>query len=268
MRQELTDTIHKLETNKKFAINVTDLDSGKNICRNKTGEMLKNEYGSIKGFFENINDKKISRIGVQSRIRNGSSNLNGSEPYFTLQFGEDKPLNSPSEIYHEKPKAATTLTGVMQLGFPDALDLYSKAKTQESTAIELQYAKKRIEDLEKITAEYKEEIFQNRFSKDERQEKRASNDSLMSMLLTSPIITGLAGKLIGGFNSPVAEISEGLGNPSLSPLKNEIIQAISQSSEETADFIGKVFDGFNNAEFTNNLIELLKKHNLWTPQEL
>jgi hypothetical protein len=268
MRQELTDTIHNLETNKKYAINVTDIDTGKYICRNKTGEMLQNEYGGCKEFFEKQYEKGIVNIGIQPRIRNGSSNLNAPEPYYALKFGDDKPLNAPSEVYHEKPKQEKTITNMMSLGFPEAMKLYNDSNEKKRLELELSLIKKENETLRKDNETFKNEIFENRFSKEERQEKRASFDGLIGTVLNSPVTEMFMNKFFGTAAGPAIESAQslGLGNPNLSPLKNEIIEAVSKSSEKTVDLLGQVFEGFNNADFTNNLIESLKIHNLWNPQ--
>jgi hypothetical protein len=270
MRQEFTDTLHRLETEPKFAISVTNTDTNKSICRNKTKKALEDQYGSVKNFFDDVHNKGNINIGINTRYRNGTSNLHGPIPYYTLKFGDgdEKPLNAPSKIYHEKPvqeMQPKIVSGMMSLGFPEALELYSKANSKDTTEVELTYAKKRIEDLEKTNAEYREEIFQNRNSREEAKEKRELNQSLIGTILNSPAVEIVFNKFFGGVVEPTIETAQslGLGNPNLSPLQNEIIEAISKSSEQTVDLLGKVFDGFSNAEFTNQLIESLKNHNLW-----
>ena len=264
------DLIQKLERDPYFAIAVFDLTNGSDrILKPTVAAGLKNVYGSVENYFDQIFNDSIKEIGIKVMRQNGNSWKDGKEPYVKVE----NPAQVQPSLFTDpvQPKniipdhmGLNGLAGAM-LNIPtthytelhhDAKEKIRLQKELDELKIKYQSAKKKNKEFEKREQEEEKAI-----KKLDVKNKGYADLIEKSTPLLAPILTKLAGMLDG------QAIPTGLATPevqadysNLSPNKQSIIEGIIASDELTAEIIGRVYDGLGVDLFANELSELLTKH--------
>ncbi len=270
MKEKLDNIIAKLNQNKFFAVTVINLDTHKNIVCNNTAEKLNNTYGSVNNFFDTIFDNGVNKIGVRTRKKNGSNWKDGPEPY--LEYTRNGEIQQPNNVATQQAQTIapivypqpTSLNGAISLGLPELLNyntaLNEKVRLEERN----KYLEIRNTELEKANSEHRENEMKARYSHEERQLKAESNNKMLET--ATPLLAPLIEKLMGAMSpsaAPVAAVVQGLGNPNNSEVKNQFLNMVEQMPDVNINILGCVHNGFKNQDFSNELIELMQKYNLY-----
>lgn len=242
--QEFLQLINKLETDKFFAITVIDLTNGKEIIKNNDKAAIVRKSGSLEDFFNGIFSEGVSEIGVRTKRKNGSSWIDGVEPFLKIRLGGNAPT---------APASMQGLNG--SLLSPEIL----KMQVDASKYADL---KERNAILEAQNEKYRKKV--NKFDKKKMVWENSKTPSpLMSELIQHgmPHIDKLAG-VLAQFGIKLPGAAAGLSNPNLSQTKTSLIQVLETCSELNADILADVYERLPNDKFVNALDELVKTYPL------
>jgi len=260
--------IQKLSTRDSlYGITVFDNDTMETIARNKTGEELKEHYGSLNEYFENLVKQGYKNITIKLRKKNGSSWQDTSEPIYKFNFEPKEIVSNDFLPMPQSPIMPTLnspnvgLKGFTTLSIPELLEHHSNGKDLIRLTEENKYLKIHNEDLKKQNDSYREVQFQNSFSLEEKKMSNDRTDKFLEAL--SPLVPILAEKFMGNNNAPapIGMLDEAtLGHPEYSDNKNDLINYISKSTDEMVDTITLVINHSNKNEFSEDLKNLISKY--------
>lgn len=256
--KQLTTTIAKLKRDPLHAITVVDLDIGRKVVMNASGDYLTKEYNSVEGFFEKLNQDGILNFEVQDRRRNGSSFQ--LESKYTVQAQDSNPATAPAmttEKVHkpeiiQQPNLFQGLMGGLNM-----MDVSHKVGDHPRLVQELAYFKEKNERLEK---ENKKLEIENLKYELEGKKSAINSETLNSY---APMLTQLLPMLLGkgGASAPTASL--GMPGENISALKHQFIEMAKLSNDEMIEYLIQVANGIaTKPEFDDQLAELMTKHNL------
>lgn len=254
--KQLTTTIAKLKRDPHHAITVVDLDIGRKVVMNASGDYLTKNYNSVEGFFEKLNQDGILNFEVQDRRKNGSSFQ--LESKYTIQAEENNqtpvlPMKQ-EKVHNPEVIQPNLFAGLM--GGLNMMDVSHKVGDYPRVLQELAYFKEKNDRLEKDIK--KLEIENLRYELDGKK-SAVSAESLKSF---APLLTQMLPMLLGNRGgTPQAGLMAPAGE--LSVLKNQFIEVIKLTPEDVVEYLFAVAQGITtNQQFDSELSELMTKHNL------
>jgi hypothetical protein len=266
---KLDTIIEKINTEERFLLSVFDNKAGRYLYKYYPAQKIVAEFQTGENFFESLNEKGHKNLKLYSHLRNGSGKVKLAEPIdvnFTEPTQSDaiiapitptivskalvpNPINYPNDI-----------SGLFGLGAPQVMELMVKKNEADRLTIENAELRADNRSLKEQNEKYREEILKEKYDYQKEKDKKGDTHALIGQL---------AGSLpaIMSYIKPTSP-SEGLNaSQSMdygSPTKNSLVESIKQIDDDTLTMLAIIINNSNtNAEFSNELINLLKKYNLW-----
>ena len=257
MKQPLETIIQKLETDPLYAIRITDADSFKTICTNKTGAEMIEDSESIEGFFNDLFASGVKSIVIQPRRRNGNTfrDAGNAEKISFAPKDEPKPQNTTYPTSHAlTPEVITTglMGGLNAQAIYHHMDYPKVVARNEKLEFENAALKEKIEQL-------KEKALEDKFSE---AKATGSKDMLQGLMALVPDILTAVGTMKA---PPVAQAAAGLAQPEidLSPVKENLISKVKTSSDAVNHYILLTYEGVDTMKgFGEELEQLLINYKL------
>lgn len=275
--QQLTDLMEKLADDEYSALSVINNDTGEAVCSDKLGTAIKNEYGTIADFFNALHDKNIRRIIIQERRKNGSAFKSIGRPFFADMNAKTEDIipgvtfvQPPGQqpVYQPLPQqglngADLGLNGIFGLMGGVQGDIIHAYKEFPKVEKERDELKRENKQLEKDVARLEAELLKKDFS----DAKATGNKEMLTGLAETfaPIALALLNGKSGGAALPGAggELNGGAG---VSPAKQQALELIMELGDDEAAYMARTIEGFStNPQFGNELIQLLKTHQIINP---
>lgn len=224
MRQEFLQIVKKLKSDPFCAISVIDDNTMNKVLTTTLGSTIVQRYGSVENYFEQLKNKGVVSFSIQEYKKNGSGWKNTGNVIRNLTFSEKHAAVNPVQDYTPvvPPLNGMRNEQVVGLGFYEAASLM--ANSQEKTRLEEEnkYIKEKNERLEKEVLELKEEKLKREY---DASKSSGQNEMLLGLVQNLPAI-------LSGFKSSnnAPSLNGVTENMNLSPIKNEMIDFISQKN--------------------------------------
>jgi hypothetical protein len=266
---KLDAIIEKINTEKWLLLSVFDHQSKTNLYKYHPATAILAEFGSGENFFESLNEKGHHHLTVSAHLKNGTGKIKATEPV-EVQFGapiENEPF---LEIEHQQPtpkaiqemtskSAPMDISGLFGLGAPQIMELMVKKHEADRLTIENSELRADNRSLKDKNEQYREEILKDKYDYQKEKEKKGDTHALIGQI---------AGSLPAIMQYIKPNPSEGLSASQPldygSPTKNSFVQNLPQIDDATLLLLVSILNNMNtNTSFSNELITLLKKHQLW-----
>lgn len=257
MRQ-LENIITKLKSDPFFAVTISNRDNFRQIAVNITGAQMEQRKGSVEDYFNSLFEDGVKNIGIEVKRKNGSTFKSMDEfVNFTLQ---DETTAQPAQSIDPTPPA-TLIPGFSTPGLMGGLNQmdvtykfmdYNRVVADNAS---LKADNKRLQDeVDRLRLAELE----NKFS----ESKANGNKEMLTGLL--PVIMQALPALLGKAPAPeAAGLGTPVGMPQLSEPKAMLIQQLMGQSDAVCDNLYVILEAMTtNAEFANELIQLLEKFQL------
>ncbi|WP_268846579.1 hypothetical protein [Flavobacterium aestivum] len=251
--QELDTLIDKLNTDSYSAISVLDLDTAAFVFRNKPHAEIIADYGSAEEFFETLFADGHRRLTLTLKRKNGSTyKMDGKS--FDVNFSKDtqsvEPVKQPVTVHK-----AELFPNSFGLGSLDMINLFVAKGDAQRLHAENEILKASEKENKKLIEELKEERLATKY---DTARSNGTQEMLLGAIQHLPTI-------LATFNGapPVTGLASPTENYS-TPAKQNLAKALQNLDDSTVNVLQSINSAMNtNPEFTNELAELLQKHQLW-----
>lgn len=251
--QELDNLIEKLNTDSYSAVSVLDLQTNSFLFRNKTHAEIIEEYQNAEEFFETLFAKGYRRLNLTLKRKNGSSyKVDGKS--FEVNFSKDNDVASIPVQQVQAPKA-DVFSNSFGLGTLDIMNLMVAKNDASRLFTEVETLKTENKEYKKKYEDIREEQLLSKYNADK---ESGLWGAVQGAVQNAPA-------LLAAFKgvAPVA----GLGSP-METYSSEAKQHFATALQSIDDTVVNVLDSINkglntNVEFSTELAQLLKKHQLW-----
>jgi hypothetical protein len=257
--RELDLLIEKLNSDQFACVSVFDLDTNVLLFRNKTHAEIMEEHQSAENFFESLFAKGHKTLELTPRRKNGSSyKITGTS--FKVNFSPNTQTVQPQTFTQmqtpqvQQPILAEPMQNSFGLGALDIMNLMVSKNDATRLHTECEILKAENKEQKKLIDELKEERLETKYNS----EKSSANQGMLMGALQQ--LPALAGMFNGGAVSGLAGAVEQFTTPA----KKTFAKALQQLDDTVVSVLYNINTGLNtNNEFSVELAELLKKHNLW-----
>lgn len=261
--QELDNLIDKLNTDSYSAVSVLDLDTNSFLFRNKTHTEIIAEYGSAEEFFESLFAKGHSRLTLALKRKNGSSyKIDGQS--FDVNFskgGQSQNQVSQAQQIPQTPvevmktPQADVFSNSFGLGTLDIMNLMVAKNDASRLFTEVETLKAENKDYKKKYEEIREEQLASKY---DTNKSKGTQEMLLGAIQQLPTLIGF----VKG-TAPVAGLAAPMEMYS-SEIKQHFATALQSIDDTVVGVLESITNGLNtNVEFSSELAQLLKKHQLW-----
>lgn len=263
---QFENTIARLAADQYNAVSVVNMATLKPIVTNKLGYQIIEQYGSVEAFFNEIITPEISKVKILDRRKSGTAFVPAGEPYdFSIEIESEQILQH--ETKQAAPQVHQTVVPMPQnsglngmYGGLGIVEMENINRIIEFPKLEAKYNKleAKAEMLEKENVKLERTIHELNTTGSHAVAKSEANNELMKIIapLGQPLLERL---LIPA--APAAPIIPGLSG-AISPTLQNAIQILSESSEAEVQMVSKIMIGFDNEDFSNELLELMKKRQI------
>lgn len=257
--RELDLLMEKLNSDQYAGVSVVDLDSNTFLFRNKPHAEIMQEYQSAENFFESLFAKGHKTLELTPKRKNGSSyKVSGAS--FKVNFSPDTQTVQPQTMPQmqipqvQQPILAQPIPNSFGLGTLDIMNLMVSKNDAARLYTECEILKTENKEQKKLIDELKEERLETKYNS----EKSSANQGMLMGALQQ--LPALAGMFNGGATAGLAGAVEQFTTPA----KKNFATALQQIDDTVVSVLYNINAGLNNNnEFSVELAELLKKHNLW-----
>jgi hypothetical protein len=257
--QELDNLIDKLNTDSYSAVSVLDLDTNSFLFRNKTHTEIIAEYGSAEEFFESLFAKGHSRLTLALKRKNGSSyKIDGQS--FDVNFSKQDQSSQVQQVQQipvqqVKAPQADVFSNSFGLGTLDIMNLMVAKNDASRLFTEVETLKAENKDYKKKYEEIREEQLQSKY---DTNKSKGTQEMLLGAIQQLPTLIGF----VKG-TAPVAGLAAPMEMYS-SEVKQHFATALQSIDDTVVGVLESIANGLNtNVEFSSELAQLLKKHQLW-----
>ncbi|WP_281322756.1 hypothetical protein [Flavobacterium aestivum] len=251
--QELDKLIDKLNTDMYSAVSVLDLDTSAFVFRNKSHAEILAEYGSAEEFFETLFANGHRRLTLTLKRKNGSTyKVDGKS--FDVNFSKNtqstEVVKQPATVHK-----AEMFPNSFGLGSLDMINLFVAKNDAQRLHTENEILKATEKENKKLIEELKEERLASKY---DTARSNGTQEMLLGAMQHLPTI-------LATFNgaAPVTGLASPTENYS-TPAKQNLARALQNLDDSTANVLESINNAMGtNPEFTNELAELLQKHQLW-----
>ena len=302
IKDKLNATIYNINNDIRFLISILDLKNNKSLYRFYEATRIIKEFGSAENFFEFLNAEGYHDLRISSHIKNGTGKKKIADTYTatiipkgqiipveaipeTVEAPEIEIVESPEKIESPetpeilekapipmekipmipeppvlpKPTMVLDMFSNFGLGAPQIMELMVKKSEAERLLVENSELKTEVKTLREKNEINRETILQDKYNYDKEKDKKTSN---------SEILGQLAGSLPTILNYISPNAGDGLGGTKPtdygSETKNNFAEQINSIDDETLKLLTVMVETWsNNPQFSDELIELLKKFKLW-----
>ena len=260
--RDLDLLMEKLNSDQYAGVSVVDLDANQFLFRNKTHAEIMEEYQSAENFFESLFAKGYKTLELTPKRKNGSSyKVSGAS--FKVNFSPNTQTTQPQSLPQiqipqvQQPILAEPIPNSFGLGTLDIMNLMVSKNDATRLHTECEILKAENKEQKKLIDELKEERLETKYNS----EKSSANQGmLLGAIQHLPTIlatfNGGAGAGFTGLAGAVEQFT--------TPAKKTFATALQQIDDTVVSVLYNINTGLNtNNEFSVELAELLKKHNLW-----
>jgi hypothetical protein len=259
--QELDTLIDKLNTDSYSAVSVFDLDTNSFLFRNKTHTEIIADYGSAEEFFEFLFAKGHNRLTLTLKRKNGSSyKIDGHsfDVNFSKQNQEPEVPQTPMQhfpVQQVKAPQADIFSNSFGLGTLDIMNLMVAKNDASRLFTEVETLKAENKDYKKKYEDIREEQLLSKYNADK---ESGLWGAVQGAVQNAPA-------LLAAFKgvAPVAGLAAPMEAYS-SEVKQHFATALQSIDDTVVNVLESITNGLNtNVEFSSELAQLLKKHQLW-----
>ena len=255
--EQLEKLIDKLNTDPLAKVSIYDNDKSMYVCTSLSHEKIKEQYSCAEDYFEKIYADGHTNLTIQERRKSGNSIRSYGSP-FEVSFGNQSVKNEPKKEIEKTKKSKNTSLSVNEI-------------------IDLKIAKIRAAELEKINEDLKSRLKKSKRKHKILEREKLTNeftvkksDSFNNMLLgafqKAPLI--MAGL---GMKVPIQE--SGLGasfydenTQNYSETKIGFLDLVKTLEDDSIELLNTIYKKVTNKDddgaFADELVELLKRHNM------
>lgn len=260
--QELDKLIEKLNTDQYASVSVFDIEANKFLYRNKSHAEIIQEHQNAENFFEALFAKGHKALELTPKRKNGSSwKISGAS--FKVNFSPSsttvEPQNVPQFPVPQMPQMPqfqmpAPPQNSFGLGTLDIMNLMVSKNDATRLYTENEILKAENKEQKKLIDTLKEERLETKYNT----EKSSANQGMIMGALQQ--LPALAGMFNGGAGAGLAGAIEQFN----STAKKTFATTLQQMDDTTVSVLYNINTGLNsNNEFSLELAELLKKHQLW-----
>ncbi|MFC7774088.1 hypothetical protein [Flavobacterium sp. GCM10027622] len=262
MGSKLDSVLHNINNNKNFLLSIFDTEAATNVVKYFPGAKILEQFGTGEAYFEHLFQNGHRNMVISSHSKNGSGKKKLEEPItVSLSPNNDTSMETvsqsvPNPVYPAMPMTASKNEN-FGLGVPELMSLYvaqSEANRLRGENTELKADNKRLEAENK---KYHEQILSDKYDYDkEKDKKESTNNTIQGLMGALPMVMPyLMPNQQSGLNAPTDFGSQ---------VKNDFVQTIKTKDDITITVLSKITQHLGENElFSAELLELLKKHNLW-----
>jgi hypothetical protein len=262
--RELDLLMEKLNSDQYAGVSVFDLDMNTFLFRNKSHAEILQEHQSAENFFESLYAKGYKSLELTPKRKNGSSyKVSGAS--FKVNFSPDTQTVQPQTLPQmqvpqipqvQQPIFAEPMQNSFGLGTLDIMNLMVSKNDATRLFTECEILKAENKEQKKLIDELKEDRLETKYNS----EKSSANQGMLMGALQQ--LPALAGMFNGG--AGVAAGLAGAVEQFTTPAKKTFATTLQQLDDTVVSVLYNINTGLNtNNEFSLELAELLKKHNLW-----
>lgn len=257
MGSKLDSVIHNINTNKSFLLSVFDTDRATNVVKYLQGTTILEQYGTGEAYFEYLFQNGHRNMVISLHNKNGSGKKKIEEP-ITVSLSPNGISEQPVLNNSSLPAMPMmpTKNETFGLGVPQLMDLY--VEKNEATRLRTENAELKAKNttLEAENKKYYEQILSDKYNYDKEKDKKESTNGVIQGLMGAlPMVMQQFSPNANGLNAPADFGSQ---------IKNDFAQTIKSQDDITITVLSRIAQHLGqNADFSNELLELLKKHNLW-----
>jgi hypothetical protein len=252
----LDNLIEKLNTDTYSAVSVLDLNTNLFLFRNKTHLEILAAHGSAEEFFESLFAKGHTRLSLSLKRKNGSSyKVDGTT--FEVNFSEPSP--TPQVQVQRLPQVQAPQVDVFSnsfgLGTLDIMNLMVAKNDASRLFTEAETLKAENKELKKKYEDIREEQLLSKYNTDK---ESGLWGAVQGAVQNAPA-------LLAAFKgvAPVAGLAGAMEQYS-SDVKQHFATTLQNIDDTVVTVLDSINTGLNtNVEFSNELAQLLKKHQLW-----
>lgn len=254
---EFETILDQLNENPRCAVSVYCLNSNAYLFRNLTSTALLEQYQSAENLFESLFANNHHLLQVVLKEKNGSTYK--TKKTLTVNFLKAKEnmennTTAPVPSYQQPLSQSPT----QQLGLAEYAELY--ADKRELANIRNEYTllkQEHKEAINKVKAQ-EEELLRIKYNAD----NKASNAKMIAEFALPAI------EALKSFRQQAPIQPAGLAMPHnavpLSEAQKKLFATAKQLDDTSAEVVALIAQQLNtNADFTNDILEILIKHNLW-----
>lgn len=249
--QNLDTLIDKLNTDSFSAVSVLNLDTNTFVFRNKTHAEIITDFGSAEEFFETLFADGHKRLNLTLKRKNGST-YKADGTSFDVNFSKE--IQSVQPV--QSPVTTDMFPNSFGLGSLDMINLFVAKGDAQRLHSENEILKASDKEQKKLIDELKEERLASKYDTDK---SKGTQEMLLGAIQQLPTIMAMVKGVppVAGLASPVENYS--------TPAKQHFAKALQNLDDSTVNVLESINNGLNsNVQFTNELAELLQKHQLWT----
>jgi thiol-disulfide isomerase/thioredoxin len=254
--QELDNLIEKLNTDKYSAVSVFDIPANRWLFRNKSHQEITEEYQSAEDFFEDLFAKGHRNLSLTLKRKNGSTHKIDGEPFdvnFSAQSKAQTAVATP--VQQAKPmQVQDVFSNSFGLGTLDVMNLMVAKNDASRLHTENEVLKSENKELKKKYEEIREEQLASKY---DTNKSKGNQEMLLGAIQQLPtLISFVKGTPVVGLSAPVETYE--------SEAKQNFAMALQHIDDTVVGVLDSINKGLNtNNEFSQELAQLLKKHQLW-----
>lgn len=254
--EKLDNLIEKLNTDKFCAVSVFDLDTSIFVFRNITHAQIIQDYTSAEEFFETLFSQGHKRLNLTPRRKNGSvykADGQGFEVNFSKQNQEMPVMTAQTPQMTPVAENQGMFQNSFGLGQLDMVNLFVAKNDATRLHTDNEILKAENKEQKKLIEELKEERLATKYSGDK---SKGNQEMLMGAIQSLPQLMAMVkGTPAVGLAQPV-EYS--------SVAKNNFAKSLPSIDDNILEVLQSINTGLSsNLEFSNELSQLLQKHQLW-----
>lgn len=251
--QELENLIEKLNTNKFSVVSVFDLASNQFIFRNKSHQEIIEEFGSAEDFFEDLFAKGYCNLRLTLKRKNGNSHKIDGVP-FNVNFSTKNQMQTLPAKEIQATTSKDSFSNSLGLGTLDIMNLMVSKNDATRLHTENEILKSENKDLKNKYEVIREEQLLAKYTADK---ESGLWGAIQGVIANAPaLMATFKGIAPVGLASPAENYS--------SEAKQHFATTLQQIDDSIVNVLDSINNGLNtNNEFTQELAELLKKHQLW-----
>ncbi|MCV9929054.1 hypothetical protein OIU83_15420 [Flavobacterium sp. LS1R49] len=257
--QELDNLIEKLNTDSYSAVSVFDLNTNSFLFRNKTHTEIVADYENAEGFFEFLFAKGHNRLTLTLKRKNGSSyKIDGHS--FDVNFSKQDQSSQVQQVQQipvqqTKAPQVDIFSNSFGLGTLDIMNLMVAKNDASRLFTEVETLKAENKDYKKKYEDIREEQLLSKYNADKESGLwGAVQGAVQNAPALLAAIKGVAPAV--GLAAPMEIYS--------SEVKQHFATALQNIDDTVVGVLESITSGLStNVEFSSELAQLLKKHQLW-----
>lgn len=257
---KLDNVIHNINNNRLFLLSILDTDTAQNVVKYLPAPNILEEFGTGEAYFEHLFQKGHRNMVISSHTKNGTGKKKLEEPVSVSLSPNNEEQTQPVTQPVVNPSLAAVpmmpSKNDFGLGIPQLMELYVAKNEASRLATENAKLEAKNAILEAENKKYHEQILSDKYDYDKEKDKKGTTKETIDGLMGAiPLVLPYLMPNQSGLNAPVDFGSQ---------IKNDFVQVIKNKDDVTVSVLSKITNHLGeNENFSIELLELLKKHQLW-----